>query len=216
MRRKLTLLAASILTVLLLGGCASIDQNDAKDIGKEEQQGGDQIGNPDNNTEDHKDHPQGNGEEPEKDSILAGLSLGDDLEKVNQVLGDDYEEAESDIDYPWGELILHRTYANGIELIIGKDSHRLYQISVSSSAFPTAMGTRVGDNFNDAVAKYSAKYDEFKGPNSDGKNVGWFEVEDGVLLIFDADREDSSRVNDSIGENEKVEEIVLAYAKHFE
>jgi hypothetical protein len=45
---------------------------------------------------------------------------------------------------------------------------------------------------------------------------GWFHIGDEKIIIFDTDKEDKSRINNDVAPDSTVQEIVLAYWKHFD
>ncbi|NPV29108.1 MAG: hypothetical protein HPY58_05485 [Firmicutes bacterium] len=116
---------------------------------------------------------------------IAGIQLGDSRDHVVQVLGDDYSETVNSEPAYYGEPQRIMKYDRGITVIIGKESLRVLHVLSHSPEFQNDLGVKVGDPAGVVLQKYRPKYEEYQGVNSDGKNLGWFEVADGILMIFD-------------------------------
>ncbi|ATW26871.1 hypothetical protein [Candidatus Formimonas warabiya] len=146
---------------------------------------------------------------------LGGISLGDSREKVQKVLGDRFTETINEEPGYYGEPQIICRYDSGINIMVGKDSQKVLDVSVDTPEFPLDSGVKVGDNGLEVLKKYRAQYDEFQGANSDGKITGWFKIEDESLLIFDFDGNNGA-LKPSVTDRSLVTTIRLAYSKHFD
>jgi len=145
-------------------------------------------------------------------SRLGPVHLGDTLEDVIKNLGDNFtEETIKDDAGFFPEPLALLDYEGQIELWIGKKTNRVVGIKVSTEEFQTDLGFKTGDNANTVIDRYKDLYGEFESPHG-GINLGWFEVEKDVVIIFDFIRDDNSRFNPEITPDSKVEYIELIYA----
>lgn len=145
-------------------------------------------------------------------SKLGSVHLGDTVEDVIKSLGNNYTEEiiEDDAGF-FPEPLALFDYEGQIELWIGKRTERVVRIKVSVEKFQTDLGFKTGDNANTVIDKYKDMYGEFESPHG-GINLGWFEVEKDVVIIFDFISDDNSRFNPEITPESKVECIELMYA----
>ena len=61
----------------------------------------------------------------------------------------------------------------------------------------------------DVFNNYSSSYKQFESRHGDGKLSGFYELEDGQLIIFDLDKNDNSLLNKEVRKDSKVEMIRL-------
>ena len=167
-----------------------------------------------NEAEDSNTLIQNRTEDSSKPSI-AGISLGDPVSKVEMILGKDYEEALHEEMGHFDELYYLRKY-EGISLIIGKDSQKVLEIDVTSDKYETWLGDKVGYTAGVIFPKYREKYTEPESIHTGSKLEGWFELGDGLVLIFDFDKDDGMIVNSDITEDSKVELIKLANMRYID
>ena len=146
-----------------------------------------------------------------KEPSIAGICLGDSFEKVVDILGTDYEEVYYNEDtYYYGEPTYLREYGNGeISLVVGDESEAVLEIDVTSDKYETWLGDKVGITADEVLPKYRKHFTEPKSIHTDEKLEGWFDVNDGTLIIFDFDKDDGMIINVDITPDSKVELIKL-------
>ncbi|WP_258360341.1 hypothetical protein [Moorella sulfitireducens (nom. illeg.)] len=154
----------------------------------------------------------GQEDKPATRASIAGIHLGDSREDVQRILGDKYQETLIDEMAYYGEKLYIMKYDAGIEVLIGRDSLEVLDIMAYSPAYATDLGVKVGDSAKDVLAIYRTKYKEPQSRHGSGTLEGWFEVEDGVYLIFDFNKSDGSLVNGPIKDNDRVEMIRLIHS----
>ncbi|MDN5361817.1 MAG: hypothetical protein PWP70_864 [Moorella sp. (in: firmicutes)] len=151
-------------------------------------------------------------EETAARTSIAGIHLGDSRDDVKKILGNKYKETVNEEPAYYGEGQYIWKYDQGIEIVIGKDSLKVLDITVYTPVWKTNLGAKVGDSAKDVLAKYRAKYKEPQSRHGEGTLQGWFEVEDGGYLIFDFDKSDGSLVNRTIKNDSRVEMIKLIHS----
>ena len=147
---------------------------------------------------------------------IAGICLDDTKEKIDKVLGKDYKETFSEVEGHFGEPYYLREYIDGISLIIGKNSRKVLEIELVSGNYQTWLGDNIGDTAGDVLSKYREKYAEPKSIHSDEKLEGWFDVGDGILIIFDFNKDDDTITNVDISPDSKVELIKLTKMQYMD
>lgn len=147
---------------------------------------------------------------------LGGISLGDSPQKVISVPGNDYTESiEIDNGGIIGEDIVIWSYEKGIVVSFGKTSGKVIRVVSASPNFQTDLGIKVGDNAKTAFEVYKPKFKEAISRHSNEVLEGWFHAGDEAVMIFDFDKSDRVVTNSAITEDSDIEEIILAYWKHF-
>jgi len=150
-------------------------------------------------------------------SSLGGISLGDSLQTVVDVLGNNYTEStESDNAEYIGEDMTVWSYESGIVVSFGKTSGKVLRITSTSTDLKTNLGIKVGDAAKTVFETYKPLYEEAVSRHSDEMLTGWFLMEDGAVMIFDFDKSDGAVVNSNVTPDSSVEKIILAYWKHFD
>lgn len=148
---------------------------------------------------------------------LGGISLGDTLEDVVELLGEEYTETLMTDEAGYiGEDALVLEFKQGIVVTLGKESARVIRVEVSSPGFPTYLGIQVGDHASSALGKYKSTFKEAISRHDNSTLSGWFHVGDEKVIIFDFDSEDGTRKNSEITPDSAVQEMVLAYWRHFD
>ncbi|MEA1961017.1 MAG: hypothetical protein U9N81_07035 [Bacillota bacterium] len=155
------------------------------------------------------------GEIPEKISIydsspsIGGVSIGELSGKVEYILGYPDEEMIEQGGY-YGEPIQIWHYGNGTELILGKKTERVLEISTVSVDMETNLGVQINDNAGEALVALRQEFQEHQGLYSHEPLIGWFELGKGELLIinFDAAKMDN-KINAVVGDEDVVERITL-------
>lgn len=141
---------------------------------------------------------------------IAGICLGDHFEKVENILGEDYEEIYNEESYYYGEPTYLRDYDDGeISFIVGEDSAEVLEISFTSDKYETWLGDKIGVTADEVLIKYRKEFTEPESIHTGEKLEGWFDVGNGVLIIFDFDKDDNMIVNTDISSDSKVELIKL-------
>ncbi len=108
------------------------------------------------------------------------------------------------------------SYKDGIEITFGSNSKTVLFIVSSNQKFKTDLNISVSNTAKEIDAEYAKKFEKFEGYNSDGPLDGWYIVDEESVMIFDYKKSDHSRVNDTVNDNSKCEEIELAYYKYFD
>lgn len=148
---------------------------------------------------------------------LGGVCLGDTIEKVTAVLGHDYIKTQiADQAGYIGEDMIDLSYDSGIIVTLGKESGEVIRVVSQSPGFETYLGAEVGNEAKSVLGKYKSTFKEVTSRHSNSTLPGWFNVGEEKVIIFDFDSEDGTRVNSDIMPDSVVQEIVLAYWKHFD
>lgn len=202
MKKVLLIFVALLAVTLFVNSCSS---NEA---------GG--ILDSDEPAQSETEAPNQNNDNNEKSPSIAGICLDDSAEIVDMILGDDYEETFSDIEGHFGEPYNLREYSDGLSIIIGKNSGKVLEIELTSQNYETWLGDKIGDTAGKVLTKYREKYTEPETVHSDGKLEGWFDVGNGIILIFDFNKEDNMIVNMDIASDSKVELIKLTKMQYLD
>lgn len=150
-------------------------------------------------------------------SGLGGISLGDSPERVIEVLGSNYTESvEPDTAGFIGEDMTVWSYENDTVVYIGQTSGKVLKVTTASPDLKTSLSIKVGDNAETVFKAYRLLYEEAVSRHRDEVLEGWFLMEDGIVMIFDFDKSDGVMVNSDVTSDFAVEEIILAYWKHFD
>jgi len=140
---------------------------------------------------------------------IAGISLYDSREKVDALLGADCRRRDYEEAGHFPEPYYSCEYENGIEIIFGRQSDLVYQITATAPQGATNLGYRVGDGAREILEAYRERYVEPESIHG-GKLYGVFKVENGQALLFDFDGE-AGVSNGEIDENAEAQRIVLTY-----
>lgn len=168
--------------------------------------------------ENHKpqEPSQSEGEAPKQNEAdksdkpaIAGICLGDTSAQVEDILGKDYEETYTEVEGYYGEPYFVREYDDGISLTVGKESDKVLEINLTSDKYQTWLGDKIGVTADEVLAKYREKFIEPESIHGNGKLEGWFELGNGLLIIFDFNKDDDMIVNMDISSDSKVELIRL-------
>lgn len=151
----------------------------------------------------------------EESPSLGGVKLGMSVDQVTQLLGDKYSDEIREEGGYFGESYIVRSYSNGCDLVIGRQSGQVKQIDVYSPAYPTNLGVKVGDLSIPALGQYRNKYTEYTGNQSPEQLAGWFVVEPGTLLIFSS-QENRGRINKDLNPDSKIYAITLGRMEYFD
>ena len=155
-------------------------------------------------------------ENPSEKTSIVGIQLGDNREKVLEILGKEYKEILSEEAGHFPESYYVWDFEEGFTVIIGRHSEEVLQISAASTAAKTNLGIRIGDSAEKTLNLYRKKYTEPESIHG-GELLGVFKVEDGRALIFDFNIADGI-VNPvaEIKPDEKVERIILTYPAYID
>lgn len=173
------------------------------------------------NTDDTKNTETTSTENTNQDMVsapsLGGISLGDSPERVIEVLGSNYTESvEPDTAGFIGEDMILWSYENDAVIYFGQTSGKVLKVTTASRDLKTDLGIKAGDNAETVFNAYRPLYDEPTSRHSNDLLEGWFLMEDGVVIIFDFNKSDGSAINSDVTPDSVVEEIILAYWKHFD
>jgi ATPase subunit of ABC transporter with duplicated ATPase domains len=98
---------------------------------------------------------------------------------------------------------------SGEILLFGKDSDKVLEINLNSDKYQTWLGDKIGATADEVLTKYRKEFTEPESIHTNEKLEGWFDLGDGVLIIFDFDKDDEMIVNTEISSDSKVELIKL-------
>ena len=112
------------------------------------------------NEQNNRDEQQNNKEQIDSQPSLAGLCLGDSVTKVNEILGNTFEETAYDVAGHYPESYIVREYAEGVTVILGQDSLTVFELRTTKAPFTTNLGVKVGDSAKDVLNLYRANYEE--------------------------------------------------------
>jgi hypothetical protein len=223
---KRTSILVLILLIIFISGCGGKNPEKNEVVTLSETKTGNEAGTPvvdeDTNNKDGEDHQsEGQNNDEGKDAALSvpsigGIYLGNTKQQVIQVLGDNYMETVCEEEGYYGEKQVIMEYDSGITVIVGAKTLKVLDVTAQSPNFPTDLGAKVGDSAYSVLEMYRKKYEEFESMYVDGKNIGWFIVDDGIFLIFDFDKDDGMLFNETVDAQSKVELIKLAYIMHFD
>jgi len=158
-----------------------------------------------------KDNP-----DEKKDPSIAGIKLGDSKDKVEEILGKEYNETYFDEAGHFPEAFYNWEYDKEFIISIGKDSNKVFQITSTSPDAKTNLGIQVGATADEILEVYRAKYIEPESIHG-GKLLGVFKVESGQAIIFDFNIADGL-VNpvEEIKSDANVERIILTYPEYLD
>lgn len=140
---------------------------------------------------------------------LGKIHVGDDFSKVEELLGKDYTETFHEEPGHFTEAWYHREYSQGLTLVVGKDSNKVLEIDALSPDYPTNLGIKVGDTAEKVAQVYGEKYKLMESRHGDGQVEGFYMLEDGMVMIFDYNKDDDQLINTDIKPDSKVELIRL-------
>jgi|GEM_PF-782907 len=143
---------------------------------------------------------------------IGGIHLDDSQSRVDDILGSVFKEEFFAEPGHFPESWTKRTYDTGISVIIGKDSGQVLELDTTSTKFSTNRGSKTGDMAQDVFDIYGSDYEQFESRQGDGKLIGFYELEDGQIIIFDLDKDDNSLLNQDVTIDSKVELIRLTKA----
>jgi hypothetical protein len=199
---KRTLLAGILGILLTVSGCSAYPGSRAAQGAADVQQ---------NDKADDMNTPITSNVRP---GSLGGICLGDSPGDVIKILGQDYDESlETDESGYWGEDIVTWSFDKGIVVSIGKESSKVIRIVSQSPDFETGLGMKTGDEAQVVFEKYKPEYKEVISRHSGEAVPGWFHIDDERIIIF---RFEENNTGEEIAPNSGVQEIVLAYWKHFD
>ena len=160
----------------------------------------------------------GGSEDPPEVTTLAGVALGDPVTKVTEMYGDQYiEDTISADDSYYGEDVANWNFQDRIYFTIGQTSQSVLRVYVTVPEYETNLEAKVEDSADSFLPTYRDYYEELVSFHSDDVLNGWFQVEEGGLLIFRfEDASGSIESVDPIPDDAVVESITLAYLDHFD
>lgn len=148
-------------------------------------------------------------EQVDKRASIGGIHLGDSRSQVNEILGSVFKEEFHDEPGYFPEAWNRRIYDNGMTIILGKDSGQVFEIETTSAQFPTNRGVKTGDKAKDVFDNYGSDYKQMESRHGAGNLVGFYELGEGQLIIFDLDKADNSLSNQEVKTDSKIEVIRL-------
>jgi hypothetical protein len=143
---------------------------------------------------------------------IGNIHLGDSKDEVIKAFGSDYKETFEEDPALLGEAFYKWVYTRGVNVIIGKDTNSLLEIESSDATLETNLGAKIGDTYE----SINNKYGEYKSVTSNQDNstlVGWYELGEGQIVIFDFNKNDEAMVNFNVKPDSKVEMMKLTYLK---
>ncbi|HBW38279.1 DUF3221 domain-containing protein [Desulfosporosinus sp. BICA1-9] len=143
---------------------------------------------------------------------IGGIHLGDSQSQVDEIMGRVFKEEPFDEPGHFPEPWNRRTYDKGITVIIGKDSGQVLELETSSAQFHTNRGVKTGDIAKEVFDNYGSSYKQFESRHEDGSLIGFYELGDGQIIIFDLDKDDNSLLNEDVKIDSKIELIRITKA----
>ena len=132
-------------------------------------------------------------------------------------MGDDYEKTdETDSTGMIGEDTTVLTYESGIVITVGNNSKKVLRIVSASEDFRTDKGIKVGDTAKTVTEVYEIEFEKAVSRQTNELLEGWYLIGDEAVIIFDYDKTNYTVMNFDIKPDSKVEEIILAYWRHFD
>jgi len=220
MKNLIVFLIAGILAVSLIACSGRQLSNDIHSNEKSVSEN-DTINKAGNNNDTKTDNKYNNNTETQQDEqnipsvSLAGIRLGDDKEKVIEVLGKDYKLIEHDEMGHFPEPFMLWEYNIGVSVILGKESGQVLEVRSTTKEVETNLGAKVGDSAVSVLSLYRSKYEEPESIHG-GKLLGVFKVENGAALIFDFNVDDGLVNLEPINDNDIVERIILTMPEHLD
>lgn len=202
MKKVILIFVALLVVSLIVNGCSG---NEAVKVPDTDEPAQNETENPQQNSTNNEELPS-----------IAGICLDDSVEIVDMILSDDYEEMFSEIEGHFGEPYNVRKYSDGLSILIGKNSGKVLEIELTSTKYETWLGDKIGDTAGKVLTKYREKYTEPETVHSNGKLEGWFDVGNGIILIFDFNKDDNMIVNMDISPDSKVELIKLTKLQYLD
>lgn len=143
---------------------------------------------------------------------IGGIHIGDSKDKVVEILGTDYKETVQEESGYFGEPYILMEYKDKAQVVVGRDSEKVFEMVSYTSDLATNIGVKVGDTAKDALDKYCSKYEETQSIHTGGKLTGWFNVENGAIMILDFNKNDEMLINENVTPESKIEMIKLTHS----
>lgn len=216
MRLKYFLLTCMVGVMLLASGCIKAAVTTTEKTQPEIQKNSDASHNNTNvNPTKVNDNPTVNSKV--RPASLGGICLGDKMDDVEKALGKDYTESiETDESGYIGEDMIVWTYKKGIVVTIGKKSKEVINVVSNSPEIQTDLGIKAGDKAKLVFDKYRPVFKEVKSRHDNSVLTGWFDIGNGIIVIFGFEDKNSTKINNVVEPDSSVQQITMAYWKHFD
>lgn len=143
---------------------------------------------------------------------IGGIHIGDSKDKVVEILGTDYKETVEDESGYFGEPYVLMEYKDKAQVVVGRDTKKVFEMVSYTPDLATNIGVKVGDTAKDTLEKYRSKYEETQSIHTGGKLTGWFNVENGAIMILDFNKNDETMINENVTPESKIEMIKLTHS----
>lgn len=191
--KKIIVLITVFIMIFTFGGCNQQKNNPPK-------------------TEDQTPEQQDTTPQDTTKLAIGNIHLGDAKEEVTKAFGSDYKETYEEDPALLGEPFYKWDYDRGVTVIIGKNTNQVLEMQSTDSSLATNLGVKIGDTYDTVSKKYSA-YKVATSNQDNSQLVGWYEIGDGMLMIFDFDKDDDAMVNSNVKPDSKVEKMEITYMK---
>lgn len=202
--KRLRIVLVLILALGLLAGC--------RNTGVKENGNGDTTKEPPKVEQPNTQNP----EETEGTNV-GGFYLEQPAEEIEKALGkadsvDSFEQGY--YSEPFDKW--HYKEENGfMEFIVGKNTNKVLDFTIAIPGYKTDLGAAIGDSFNTVTEKYES-YKNIVSNHGEGELKGWYDLNNGQIIIFDLDKEDQSSVNLEAKPDSKVEAIRVSRIQYFD
>lgn len=110
----------------------------------------------------------------------------------------------------------HYKQENGyMEFIVGKNTNKVLDFTIALPGYKTDLGIAIGDSYNEVIEKYGS-YKNIESNQGEGDLKGWYDLNNGQIIIFDLNKEDQSSVNLEVKSDSKVEAIRVSRIQYFD
>lgn len=198
--KRLSIILTFILVLVVFTGCRNTGQK--PDTSKE----------PPNTQEPSKTEP-----EILKGTNVGGFYLEQPASEVEKAFGKANKVQSYEQSY-YSEPFDKWTYTREdgyMEFIVGKNTNKVLDFTIAVPGYKTDLGIAVGDSYKDVTEKY-ASYKNVLSNQDDSELKGWYDLNNGQIIIFDLNKEDESSLNQEIKPESKVEAIRLSRIQYFD
>lgn len=206
MMKKLSVVIAVILVLGVFTGCKN--NKGAEDTTKQPPK----VEQP-TTKEPKETEPQVN-----KGTNIGGFYLDQPVDDIKKKLGE-ADSVQSVEEGYYGEpydIWEYKGESGGyMNFIIGKNTNKVLDIIIAVSGYKTDLGIEVGDSYDDIKKQYGSYKNVIS--NQDQKEIiGWYDLNNGQIIIFDFDSEDQSPINQQVKPESKAEAIRISRIDYFD
>lgn len=157
-------------------------------------------------------------EEEAKGTNVGGFYLDQPADDITKTLGkaDSVKTVEEGYyGEPYDIWEYKRENGDYMNFVIGKNTKKVLDFTISVPGYRTDLGIELGSSYDEVANKYGS----FKNvvSNQDGSELaGWYDLNNGQIIIFDFDRDDESTINENLKPESKVESIRVSRFDYFD